>query len=109
VLYHTLCECGECGCNCECQCECYFDIQHADMKLGSLFEECQSIQLHMALCCTTQLIQLHIAVCCATQSAAVQLCAVLRCQCDCCLYIVCCGLAIGLIVCILCVVGWLLD
>jgi hypothetical protein len=40
VLYHTLCECGERGYNYECLCECYFDMQHADLKVGSLFEEC---------------------------------------------------------------------
>ena len=27
-----------CVCVCVCACECYFDMQHADLKLGSLFE-----------------------------------------------------------------------
>jgi hypothetical protein len=40
LLYHTLCECGECGCNYECQHGCYFEMKHVDLKLGSLFEAC---------------------------------------------------------------------
>jgi hypothetical protein len=40
LLYHTLCECGECGSNYECQCECYFDMHHADLNVGSLFQAC---------------------------------------------------------------------
>jgi hypothetical protein len=41
VFYRTLCECGECDCNNECQGECYFDMQHVDLKVRSIYEECQ--------------------------------------------------------------------
>ena len=37
-LFHTLCECGECGCNYEWQCESYFNRRHSDMKLSVLYD-----------------------------------------------------------------------
>ncbi len=36
-------------------CECYFNMQHAELKLRSIFEAVQLSQLHMAVCCATQL------------------------------------------------------
>jgi hypothetical protein len=44
-----------------------------------------------------------------TVKYTLEFCAGLRCQRDYCLYSLCCGLDIGLIVCTACVVGWILD